>query len=436
MTQLKKISALSLLLLHSLSFADDMGAIIGAGAAALACIGGTYAYTSHKKNVKKELHKEMQKTIELSVPQIQEKSQYGQKFDVQLSNVVSIEEQLEATVTQLGKRLQSINKDNKISSDVRNDLQSFITLQQKIDTYSSCADHQAKDVSAQLLTYQTNAKKLLSVFDKHAKFFKGHRILNSYESIPETRNSMELWICSHAEDMMYPLSSYKQQVDRDVQFIEGLESTDFAMYPTLAVKLTQIKYKIEQSVVAMYQTGKIQKEIQQKHDNEVERTRVQVMHDEVRAKLKALDDFKRHADAQEDLARQERIKNENKSREIVALREANRIKEMRIPIELARLEQERERTRLELRINNDRRGLEEQQRIKDRLQSENRTLERKNNELQKHAEFLQRTLNQCRKNCEKTQGPTPSAPFAPGSSVPNIGSAQLRPPAQNPNYRP
>jgi len=498
MMKLKKVCALSLLLCHSMTFTDDTGNIIAAAlGTVLAAVGSGLWWKSHQEyneqqrlldlqyqeQIKLEraesLKKQIRATLDESESFLSHQSQY---VSLELPTGSSVEKELESHIVKLGKNLKLMNVHNSIQSDISADLDKFTSLKTKLQDIASCNSDECAQVRSQVALYHANAQKLSSIFDTHSKFFKGHSILNFYESLPikDDKDTVIEWVYSKSEDKLYPLASYKNQTESDVQFIGALQPIDLVMYPNLAAKLVnEVKPKIEKSVALMYKTGKLQAEMQTKFDNELAALRTRTMQEEALARTRAIEAEalskstiaeaqRRNAHAQEDIAREKRIENENKDREIKALRESTRVKEQRIPLDYALVASQQERNRLETKkIEEDRRRtvaiesenklkadlkrienqrLEELRRANGGLENINRGLARKNDELEREkdgckklAATLKRSLDECKKTCADGQKQIPLAPSGSGSSVPSIGSATLRPgqqPPYNPNYRP
>lgn len=497
--KLKKVCALSLLLCHSMTFTDDTGNIIAAAlGTVVAAVGGGMWWKSHQEHKKQQhlqdlqyreqreleraesLKKQIRVTLDESSVLLSDQSKYA---FIELFTGSSVEKEFELNIAKLGKNLKLINRQNSIQSDISNDLHKITLFKTRLQDIASCSSDECAQVRSQLALYHANAQKLSSIFDKHTKFFKGYSILNFYESLPVKDDKVVEWAYSKSEDKLYPLASYKNQTESDVQFIDTLQPIDLVMYPNLATKLVnEVKPKIEKSVVLMYKTGKLQAEMQAKLDNELAVQRARTMQEEALARTRAIeaeasaqltvaDAQRRSADAQENIARQKRIENEKKDREITALRESTDVNNRRLLLDLAlapqlqrqndlkskEIEEARRRTaaiefenklKADLkRIENQR--LEELRRANGGLENINRGLARKNDELEREkddckklAATLKRSLDECKKNCADQKKPTPSAPPAPsatsgsGFGVPSIGSATLRQPAQNPNYRP
>ena len=445
MTQrLKKIFVCSLLLCHNMGCAGDKPEDIASnymawglttlGVSLVGCV-GWLGFTEYQKQAEINLNEKAEKLVAAAKSLLATKAKYGQNFDAYLSESGQNEAGLESCAAKLGINIDHINQYQRFV--IPEDMKELAMLKKDLRSLNLANRQDVVDVHRNVTLYLENAKKLSVIFEKHKNFFDGHAALNFYATLPTNEAAITDWVYGHAQSELYPLSHYKDTVDRE---IASLNSKDMSQYPKLTKKSAERKEVMKKSLVLLYQAGKIQLEAQVKYDNELKAKNLKIAEEENQIKRDALQAEKIKVDALMLSARNAELVQENEREKIVAITEQNRVALLRVPVDQENNRLIAERNRLAAENN---RIVAEQSRLQaERLRIESMQADNKRreiiavedkNKLQKERNQLERErLELDRQNVlyqqqEQAGMPTPSAPPAPANYQQNIPTATAVP---------
>lgn len=421
MNKFKKLFLCSLVLCHNMTMASDdrIGNAIVAGlltTGGIICGGIAWKVSSdYSKQAQIDLDEQTKKVLTSAKNLIAEKSKYAQLLRVEdfLSN--QTEAMLESIFFMFNQKQPFTCLQKNPLPMLKTDIQTLKEMKLNLSKPCFAQNVEIQQALRDVSTHLENALKLLSIIEKHNKFFETYSRLNFYALLPTRESEITDWVYSKSNNTLHPLLHY---ADKSEDYLELTENADLTSYPKIAKKVLESRSAIKKSLLYLYKTEKLQNEAYNKRQNEIQEAQLKAAQEKNKIEQTGADAQRRRAYAQEELVQSQRHANDLERKKIEEIQKSNTLLALRYPVEQENNRLQAEKNRLQAEKN---RVAAEQNRLQserariDALHAENKRREIIAIEVQNHLLEERNRLERIRQATPQPahHNPEPSAPPAP-----------------------
>ena len=286
MNNFKKLCMCSLILCHSITPANNDnlpvivsgllagGIVLGLSAIGYYSIQANLDRIEQEKQAKLDLNEKTNITITNAKKLIAAKLNYSQTFEPEHLQSNQAETVLESILAKYGKN--QTRKDESIISIIKKDIHDLKMMKQDLSQPCFTQNIEITQSLSSVSFLLENAINLLSIVERHHKFFEVQQKLPFYANLPTRDAEITDWVYSKSNSKIHPLSNY---VDKAEDYLEFTENADLSYCPKLAKKVLESRTAIKRSIICLHQTGKIKIEATEKENLRIKDAQIKAEQD-------------------------------------------------------------------------------------------------------------------------------------------------------------